>query len=108
DLSLSVREGEFLLVAGASGSGKSTLLRALPRLVPHHSGGRFSGRVVLDGRDVTLSPPRELAGAVGFVPQDPEAHATAERVVPELAFAMENLGVAPTQMRKRVEEVIDQ
>ncbi len=108
DLTLSVREGEFVLVAGASGSGKSTLLRVLPRLVPHHSGGRFSGRVTIDGRDVTLAAPRELAGAVGFVPQDPEAHATADRVVPELAFAMENLGVPQAQMRKRVEEVIDQ
>lgn len=108
DVDLGVADGAFVLVAGASGSGKSTLLRAMPRLVPHHSGGRFEGRVVLDGVDVTLSSPRELAGAIGFVPQDPEAHATSDRVVPELAFAMENLGTPPTQMRKRIEEVIDQ
>ena len=108
DIDLDVRDGNFLLVAGASGSGKSTLLRVLPRLVPHHCGGRFSGRVHLDGSDITLSSPRELAGAIGFVPQDPEAHATADRVVPELAFAMENLGTPPTLMRKRIEEVIDQ
>jgi energy-coupling factor transport system ATP-binding protein len=107
DVDLAVAEGDLLVVAGASGSGKSTLLRVPTGLVPHHSGGRFSGRVAIGGTDVTGLPPRELAGRVGFVPQDPEAHATADRVLPELAFAMENLGVAPLTMRKRIEEVMD-
>ncbi|HVE91791.1 MAG TPA: ATP-binding cassette domain-containing protein [Actinomycetota bacterium] len=107
DLELEVADGEFLLVSGASGSGKSTLLRVLNGLVPHYSGGRFSGKVRIGGVDVTGRPPRELADTVGFVPQDPESHATADRVVPELAFAMENLGVAPISMRKRIEEVCD-
>jgi energy-coupling factor transport system ATP-binding protein len=107
DLDLHVADGDLLLVAGASGSGKSTLLRVPTGLVPHHSGGRFAGRVTVGDRDVTGLPPRDLAGSVGFVPQDPEAHATADRVVPELAFAMENLGVPPTTMRKRIEEVLD-
>jgi energy-coupling factor transport system ATP-binding protein len=107
DVDLSVREGDLLLVAGASGSGKSTLLRVPSGLVPHHSGGTLAGSVSVAGRDVTGVVPRELAGTIGFVPQDPEAHATADRVVPELAFAMENLGVPPTTMRKRIEEVLD-
>ncbi len=108
EVDLTVREGDFLLVAGPSGSGKSTLLRALPRLVPHHSGGVFEGRVVIGGADITTTAPRDLAASVGFVPQDPEAHATSDRVTPELAFAMENLGMAPVTMRKRIEEVLDQ
>jgi energy-coupling factor transport system ATP-binding protein len=108
DLDLHVNEGDFLLVAGPSGSGKSTLLRALPRLVPHHSGGTFAGRVTIGSTDITLTTPRDLGAQIGFVPQDPEAHATADRVEPELAFAMENLGVAPVTMRKRIEEVLDQ
>ncbi len=108
DLELDAAEGELLLVAGASGSGKSTLLRVVPGLVPQHSGGLFEGSVAIAGRDVTGAAPRDLAGLVGFVPQDPEAHATADRVVPEIAFAMENLGVAPATMRKRIEEVLDQ
>ncbi len=107
-IDLDVDEGDLLLVCGGTGAGKSTLLRACTGLVPHHSGGRLAGRVVLGGRDVTGLPPRELAGTVGFVPQDPEAHATADRVLAELAFAMENLGTPPTTMRKRVEEVLDQ
>lgn len=107
DVDLDLADGDLLLVAGASGSGKSTLLRVPSGLVPHHSGGTFSGRVSVAGRNVTGLAPRELAGVVGFVPQDPEAHATADRVVPELAFSMENLGVPPTTMRKRIEEVLD-
>jgi energy-coupling factor transport system ATP-binding protein len=107
DIDLDVPDGDLLVIAGASGSGKSTLLRVPSGLVPHHSGGTFGGRVTVAGRNVTGMPPRDLAGMVGFVPQDPEAHATADRVMPELAFAMENLGVPPTTMRKRIEEVLD-
>jgi energy-coupling factor transport system ATP-binding protein len=107
DVDLEVADGDLLLVAGASGSGKSTLLRVPTGLVPHHSGGLLSGRITVAGRNVTGLPPRELAGTIGFVPQDPEAHATTDRVVPELAFAMENLGVTRVTMRKRVEEVLD-
>ncbi|MEX2539020.1 MAG: ATP-binding cassette domain-containing protein [Actinomycetota bacterium] len=106
-MNLEVRDGDLVLVAGASGAGKSTLLRIPPGLVPHHSGGTFSGRVTLDGRDITGAAPRDLAASIGFVPQDPEAHATSDRVIPELAFAMENLGTPPTTMRKRIEEVLD-
>lgn len=108
DLSLDVDEGDLVLVCGGTGSGKSTLLRLCTGLVPRYSGGRASGGLRIGGRDVLGVPPRDLAGTVGFVAQDPEAHATADRVVPELAFAMENLGMPPTTMRKRVEEVLDQ
>jgi energy-coupling factor transport system ATP-binding protein len=104
---LDVRDGDLLLVAGPSGSGKSTLLRIPSGLVPHHSGGTLSGRIAVDGHDVTGLAPRELAGTIGFVPQDPEAHATTDRVIGELAFAMENLGVPRVTMRRRVEEVLD-
>ncbi len=107
NVDLTVRDGDLLVVAGASGSGKSTLLRVPTGLVPHHTGGTFAGRVAVAGSDVTGVAPRDLAGTVGFVSQDPEAHATSDRVMGELAFAMENLGVPPNTMRKRVEEVLD-
>ena len=106
-IDLEVADGDLLLVAGASGTGKSTLLRVPTGLVPHHSGGTLSGRISVGGRNVTGLPPRELAGTIGFVPQDPEAHATTDRVIGELAFAMENLGVPRVTMRRRIEEVLD-
>ena len=104
---LTVRSGEVLLVAGPSGSGKSTLLRAANGLVPHATGGRFSGEVVSFGRSTSAHPPRALADVVGFVHQDPEAQFVVDQVEADLAFVLENLGVDDAGMRRRVEEVLD-
>jgi energy-coupling factor transporter ATP-binding protein EcfA2 len=108
DLSFQIGEGEFLLVMGPSGAGKSTLLRCLNGLVPHFYGGMLSGEVCVDGRDPVALGPRGMADVVGFVLQDPEAQFVVDGVVDELAFALENQGLDPIVMRKRVEEVLDQ
>jgi energy-coupling factor transporter ATP-binding protein EcfA2 len=108
DLSLKIREGEFLLVMGPSGAGKSTFLRCLNGLVPHFYGGTIAGQVRVGGRDPVALGPRGMADLVGFVLQDPEAQFVVDRVEDELAFALENQGLDPLRMRKRVEEVLDQ
>jgi energy-coupling factor transport system ATP-binding protein len=104
---LDVAPGELLLVLGASGSGKSTLLRAVNGLVPHTSGGRFGGDVVVFGRSTRSHHPRELADVVGFVAQDPESQSVVDVVERDLAFVLENLGFSQEAMRRRVEEVLD-
>lgn len=104
---LSVEEGELALVVGPTGSGKSTLLGAATGRVPHTTGGLLAGRVVVAGRDTRKNAPRDLADVVGVVGQNPAAGFVTDRVEDELAFGMEQLGVAPSLMRKRVEEVID-
>ncbi len=98
--------GTLTLLAGPSGSGKSTLLRCLNGLVPHFSGGRFGGRVLVAGHDTRTTPPRVLAAEVGFVFQDPEAQFVTTRIDDEIAFGMEQLGVAPVEMRRRVDEIL--
>src|SRR5439155_6119983 len=55
DVSLQVESGEFLVIIGLSGSGKSTLMRCINRLVEP-----TSGRIELDGVDVTAASPIEL------------------------------------------------
>ena len=106
-LNWTVAPGEFVTVTGPSGSGKSTLLRCLNGLTPHFSGGTFDGVVTVAGHDTRHYSPRVLARLTGFVFQDPEAQFVAGRVDDELAFGMEQLGVPPVTMRKRVEEVLD-
>ena len=103
----SVAEGEFAVVAGPSGSGKSTLLRCLNGLIPHLSGGQFGGTAIVGGHDIARYGPRTLSRVTGFVFQDPDGQAVAATVEDEIAFSMEQLGVSPTIMRKRVEEMLD-
>jgi energy-coupling factor transport system ATP-binding protein len=106
-IDLSVAPGEAVLVVGASGSGKSTLLRAVNGLVPHTTGGRFAGDVRVGERSTRDHQPRDLADAVGFVHQDPEAQFVVDRVEGDVAFVLENLGYDPITMRRRVEEALD-
>ncbi len=108
DINVQIGDGEFVLLVGGSGAGKSTILRAMNGLAPHFYGGVWSGHVLLDGVDTLTRPPHELAGRIGFVFQDPEAQAVAEDVENELAFGMENLGLDPLLMRRRVEETLHQ
>ena len=104
---LAVGEGELCVVVGPTGSGKTTLLRAINGLVPHFTGGRLSGEVSVDGRSTRDYPPRELADVVGMVGQNPAASFVTDVVEDELAYTMENLGLDPAIMRRRVEDTLD-
>jgi energy-coupling factor transport system ATP-binding protein len=104
---LRVPEGELCLVIGPTGSGKLTLLRAVNGLVPRFSGGLLTGEVLVGGRRTEDVPPRELADIVGVVGQDPAASFVTDTVEDELAYVMENLGIAPDVMRRRIEDVLD-
>ena len=110
DVSLSIAEGSFVLVTGDTGAGKSTFIRAINGLVPHFTGGEYSGAVTLRGdtiRNTLECAPRDLADLVAFVPQDPSAAFVVDRVEDEIAYSLENLGVERTVMRRRVEETLD-
>ena len=107
DVTFRVPEGELCLVIGPTGAGKSTLLKAACGLVPHFTGGLLEGRVVVEGRDTRDHPPRDLADVVGVVVQDPASGFVTDTVEEELAYTMEQLGLAPSVMRTRVEEVLD-
>ena len=96
------------LVAGPSGGGKSTLLRVLNGLVPHFHGGRIKGHATVAALDVVATPTRELARRVGFVFQDPELQAVYDTVEREVAFGLENLATPRQDIRRRVEEALDE
>jgi energy-coupling factor transport system ATP-binding protein len=105
--SFTLQEGELVVVTGRTGSGKSTLLGAVNGTVPHFTGGHLSGRVSVFGRDTRTHRPRDLAGVVGVVRQDPLAGFVTDTVEEELAYTLEQLALDPAAMRRRVEEVLD-
>jgi energy-coupling factor transporter ATP-binding protein EcfA2 len=96
-----VGEGELVLLIGDSGCGKSTLLRAALGLVPRFHGGELRGRVRVGGLDTRSHRPGELARHAGLVFQDPEAQVVSSRVLAEVAFGLENLGVDPAEIHPR-------
>ncbi|WP_370616594.1 ABC transporter ATP-binding protein [Mumia sp. Pv 4-285] len=107
DVDLHVEEGELVVVTGPTGAGKSSLLGLVNGLVPHFTGGHLDGTVTVAGLRTQDHPPRELAATVGWVGQDPLAGFVTDTVEEELAYGMEQLGVDPQAMRRRVEETLD-
>jgi energy-coupling factor transport system ATP-binding protein len=105
DVCLEIGDG-LTVVAGQSGGGKSTLLRVFNGLVPHFHGGRISGSALVVGLDVVATPTRRLARDVGFVFQDPELQTVYNVVDREVAFGLENIGVPPREMARRVDEAL--
>ena len=100
---LSVREGEFVVLCGPSGCGKTTLLRHLkPELRPR---GTRRGTTTYRGRPMEDAETSGSAARIGYVQQDPEHQIVMDRVLQELAFGMENVGVPPAAMRKRLAEM---
>ena len=104
DVTLTVRPGELVVLAGGSGSGKSTLLGVVSGLVPHFHGGEFAGEATVAGMATRGHGPGELAGAVGTLFQDPETQVVMGTVRAELALPLENRGAAPAALARAVEE----
>jgi energy-coupling factor transporter ATP-binding protein EcfA2 len=106
-ITLTIEDGQFVLITGASGGGKSTLCRVFNGLVPHFYGGKISGKAEVQGRDILKTPPKELATKVGMVFQDPENQLVTTDVEREIAFGLENLGYPRNLIARRIEEALD-
>lgn len=103
DLSLTVRQGEFVVLCGPSGCGKSTLLRQLKRaLAPH---GKRGGTILFEGKPLEELDQRTESQRIGFVQQSPENQVVTDKVWHELAFGLESLGYDTPTIRRRVAEM---
>ena len=103
EIELSIRQGEWVLLAGPSGCGKSTLLHLINGLIPQVLGGELKGDIRVDGLDPTRTAIREVSRRVGTVFQNPELQLFMLRVEEDVAFGCENLGCSPEETQRRVD-----
>jgi len=101
-LNFSVEEGSFVAVLGHNGCGKSTLAKHMNAiLLPE------GGKVYVFGFDTTQEEKLlEIRRRVGMVFQNPDNQMVANVVEEDVAFAPENLGVEPSEIRRRVDEAL--
>ncbi len=105
NVSFSVKRGEVVLLTGLSGCGKSTVLKCLNGLIPNLYEGSLSGRILLDGKELSAMSMSEISRQVGSVFQNPRSQFFTVNAGAELAFSMENYGFAPEQIRQRIDEL---
>ena len=100
DLSLNIKEGEFLAIIGHNGSGKSTLSKNLNAILMP-----TKGNILIDGMDTREEEKLwDIRQTAGMVFQNPDNQIVATVVEEDVAFGPENLGIKPEEIRKRVDE----
>ena len=102
NISLEIRRGEFLAVLGHNGSGKSTIAKHFNAILTPQE-----GKVIVEGMDTSDENKLfDVRQHVGMVFQNPDNQIVATIVEEDVAFALENLGVEPNEMRERVDEAL--
>lgn len=99
DVSLHIREGEFIGLIGHTGSGKSTLIQLLNGLLKPDS-----GNVYIDGQKLSdkATKMREIRFTVGLVMQYPEYQLFEETIAKDIAFGPKNMGLSEDEVQRRV------
>lgn len=100
NVSMDVKEGEFLVILGQNGSGKSTIAKHMNALILPSGGKMF-----VDNLDTSNNSNLwDIRSKAGMVFQNPDNQLVATVVEEDVAFGPENLGVEPLEIRKRVDE----
>ena len=99
---LTIPDGQCVLLCGRSGCGKTTLTRLINGLIPQFFAGEMTGRVLLDGEDVSKLPMHRIAQRVGSVFQNPRTQFFNVDTDSEIAFGMENEAIPQGQLQRRV------
>lgn len=99
-LNLKIEKGDFVAVLGHNGSGKSTIAKLINGiLIPE------GGKVFVDGMDTSDEKLKfDIRQKVGMVFQNPDNQIVASIVEEDVAFGPENLGIAPEEIRRRVDD----
>lgn len=107
NLSFETKPGEILLIAGASGCGKTTLVRCINGLIPRSYKGEMTGKVLVFGEEVKDWKLSQISQKIGTVLQDPERQILGTKVLNEVAFGLENLGMPREEIFTRVDEALN-
>lgn len=110
NLTVTINEGEKVLVVGPSGSGKSTFAHCINGLIPNQYEGTIEGEVLVDGKNIAESSLFELSFSTGTVLQDTDGQFIGLTVAEDIAFVLENDAVDQDQMKEQVTrwaEVVD-
>jgi len=104
DVSLDIRDGEFIALIGHTGSGKSTLIQHFNGLLE-----ATSGKVIVDGVDITDKKAKltNIRKKVGLVFQYPEYQIFEETIAKDIEFGPRNLGLSEEEIHNRVIEAME-
>lgn len=105
-INLAIRAGEFIGIVGPTGAGKSTLCMALAGIIPNLADGEMTGSALVAGMDTSTVSVADLSTHIGYVQQDPESQLFCASVEDEIAFPLENRGIAPHRIDDRIDEVL--
>jgi len=110
NITFSIEQGDFVGVIGPNGSGKTTLCNAIRGFVPSFYKGVSFGQILFEGKDLSKISSGELAVRIGYIFQNPfnQISYIKDTVFEELCFGLENLGVEPSEIIRRVEAIIDE
>ena len=105
-ISLSIEDGEMVLLAGRSGCGKSTLIKAMTGLLGNGE-AVMSGDILLCGNDTKTMTPEDIGLMAGTVYQTPDDQLFAMTVADEVGFALENRGESPETVAREVKKALE-
>lgn len=101
DVSFHVKQGEWLSIIGHNGSGKSTTVRLIDGLLEAESGD-----IIIDGDVLTVENVWDKRRLIGMVFQNPDNQFVGATVEDDVAFGLENQGIALEEMQTRVNEAL--
>ncbi len=97
-----------LVITGPSGSGKSTILRFINGLIPHFYEGKFTGDVIVAGKNTRKLSTCALFKLAGYIHQNADAQIFNDNIENEIIFTLENAGLPVTVIKERLRWMIEE